>query len=106
MDYDIYLRFVAALAFVLALIWLIAWVMRRYGFGRSLAAAAAGKRRLGIVEVAPLDRQRRLVLLRRDDREHLVLLGPSSDTLIETDITPATADNDADDETVEEPARS
>lgn len=102
MDYDIYLRFVAALAFVLALIWLIAWIMRRYGFGRSIAAAAAGKRRLGIVEVTPLDRQRRLVLLRRDDREHLVILGPSSDTLIETDIAPAVADDD----TVEEPARS
>lgn len=98
MDYDIYLRFVAALVFVLALIWLIAWVMRRYGFGRSLAVAAAGKRRLRIVEVTPVDRQRRLILLQRDDREHLVLLGPSSDTLIESGIAAAEPDRDVEDD--------
>ncbi len=33
-----------------------------------------------------LDAKRRLVLIRRDNKEHLLLLGPDGDTVIETDI--------------------
>ena len=36
--------------------------------------------------VAIVDHRRKLVLLRRDDVEHLVLLGTNSETLIEADI--------------------
>jgi hypothetical protein len=41
-----------------------------------------------VLEVAPLDGKRRLVLLRRDDTEHLVLLGQESATVIEANISP------------------
>ncbi|MGB1548152.1 MAG: flagellar biosynthesis protein FliO, partial [Alphaproteobacteria bacterium] len=43
-------------------------------------------RRLGVVEVLPVDARRRLVLLKKDDREHLVLLGPGQgpDLLVES----------------------
>ncbi|HLY55173.1 MAG TPA: hypothetical protein VKS60_06430, partial [Stellaceae bacterium] len=45
-----------------------------------------GKRRLGVVEATPIDGRRSLVLIRRDDVEHLLLLGPAHDLVIETRI--------------------
>lgn len=88
MDLGEYFRFFLALGFVLVLIAGLAALVRRSGFGNRLAIApaAGGERRLALVEVRPLDAKRKLVLLRRDDREHLVLLGAGSDLLIESDI--------------------
>lgn len=95
MEFAGYLRFVLALAFVLALIGLLAAVARRYGFGfPATALKAAGRRRLKVVEVTPVDARRRLVLVRRDDTEHLILLGQSGELVIETGI-PAPRDKDA-----------
>ncbi len=88
MDWDVYFRFLLALVFVVALIGLVAWLARRYGVGGTLPRASGGRRRLRIVETAAVDAKRRLVLLRRDDVEHLVLLGPGSETVIETRIAP------------------
>lgn len=88
MDLGEYFRFFLALAFVLVLIAGLAALLRRSGFGERLAAtpSSAGVRRLSLIEVRPLDAKHKLVLLRRDDREHLVLLGATSDLLIESDI--------------------
>ncbi len=88
MDLGEYFRFFLALGFVLVLIAGLAALVRRSGFGERLAAtpSSTGERRLSLVEVRPLDAKRKLVLVRRDDREHLVLLGATSDLLIETDI--------------------
>ena len=82
MGYETYLQFALALAFVVALIVLSAFIARRLGLGGRLASRG-GKRRLAVLEVLPLDGKRRLVLLRRDGVEHLVLLGVQSDLLIE-----------------------
>jgi flagellar protein FliO/FliZ len=77
-----YLQFALALIFVVALIGGLAVLARRVGWG---GLAPAGKeRRLGIVEVLAVDNRRRLVLIRRDGTEHLVLLGPAGDTVVET----------------------
>lgn len=88
MDLGEYFRFFLALAFVLVVIAGLAALLRRSGFGERLALTpgSAGRRRLSLVEVRPLDAKHKLVLLRRDDREHLVLLGATSDLLIESDI--------------------
>jgi len=88
MDLGEYFRFFLALGFVLLLIAGLAALVRRSGFGNRLALspAAGAERRLALVEVRPLDAKRKLVLLRRDDREHLVLLGIGGDLLIESDI--------------------
>ncbi|MEW5703025.1 MAG: flagellar biosynthetic protein FliO [Pseudomonadota bacterium] len=88
MDVSQYLRFFLALAFVLGLIGLVGWAIRRFGFGGRIPATKARDRRLEVVEVLPLDARRRLLLLRRDDREHLVLLsaGQHADLLIESAI--------------------
>jgi len=85
MGLDVYLRFALALVLVIALIGALAWIVRRFGWGSRFVAPAA-KRRLGVLEVLPLDGKRRLVLLRRDEAEHLVLLGSDRDLLIESGI--------------------
>ncbi|MEK9726176.1 MAG: hypothetical protein VW405_22180 [Rhodospirillaceae bacterium] len=86
-----YFRFVLALAFVLGLIAILAAVARRAGFGFPAAALkSGGKRRLAVVEATQVDGRRRLVLVRRDDVEHLILLSPTAETVVETGIpTPA-----------------
>lgn len=82
------LRFVLALVVVLGLIAGLAWILRRYGSGR--VTLGAGKGRLGVVEASHIDAKRRLVLIRRDGVEHLLLLGPTTETVIEIGITPGT----------------
>jgi flagellar protein FliO/FliZ len=59
--------------------------LKRYGIGGRLHAAGAGKR-LSLVEMAPIDGKRRLVLVRRDDTEHLLLLGLSGELVVESGI--------------------
>jgi flagellar protein FliO/FliZ len=91
---DMYWRFLGALVLVVALIFALAWIAKRLGFGGRLASAR-GKRRLGIQEVLSLDNKRRLVLLKRDGVEHLILLGLNDDVVVETGIIPP-ADQPAD----------
>ncbi len=81
-----YLRFVIALVAVLALILTTAHVAKRFLHGRVALARAGAGRRLSVSEVLPLDARRRVVLLRRDGQEHLILVGPDGDTVIERDI--------------------
>lgn len=80
-----------ALLIVLALIFGAAWTARKLGLDGRLAARGS-KRRLSIIEVLPLDGKRRLVLLRRDDIEHLVLLGTHDDIVVESAIRPRSDD--------------
>ncbi len=77
-------RFLLSFVVVIGLIGGLAWILRRYGAGR--ITAAAGKGRMGVVEVAAIDAKRRLVLVRRDGVEHLILLSPTSETIVETGI--------------------
>lgn len=46
--------------------------------------------RLAIIEYREIDRSRRLVLVRRDQTEHLLLVGGHSDVVIESLAAPAT----------------
>jgi len=85
MDFQHYLTFVSALVFVVALIFLLAWIARRFGLG-GVGTPTGGRRRLSLVDTLPIDAKRRLVIVRRDGVEHLLLLGPNTDTVIETGI--------------------
>jgi flagellar protein FliO/FliZ len=78
-----YLRFILALVLVLGLIGLLSYAARRFGFAARSTGTRTG-RRLAISEILAIDARRRLVLLRRDNVEHLVLLGATQDVLIET----------------------
>lgn len=86
------LKFCAALVFVLALMGGLALGLKKLGLTQG-GSAAPGKRRLKIIESLPLDARRRAVILRRDDTEHLVILGPNGETVVETKITPTVHDD-------------
>ncbi len=86
MDFNIYLRFMLALLLVLGLIAGLTWAARRFGFGGQLTPNAGKSQRISVVEVRTLDSRRKLVLLRRDDIDHLVLLGPNQDLHLEAGI--------------------
>ncbi len=69
-------RAIFALAFTLGIIGLAAWGARRYA-PQLLAKLSAerGEKRMQVVETLMLDPARRLVLVRIDDEERLMLLG-------------------------------
>ena len=80
-----YLKFFAALALVLGMMGGLALILKKVGLG-NVGIMPADKRRLKIVEILPLDARRKALILRRDDKEHLVILGANSETVIETNI--------------------
>ena len=82
-----YINFVVALAMVLALILGLAWVVKRFGLGGAMTRGlpAGSARRLAVLEVLTLDARRKMVLVKRDDRQHLLLLGANNDLVIESD---------------------
>ncbi len=65
----------------------------RLAFGRRLRMSGGRGRqpRLGIVDAFDLDRQRQLVIVRRDNVEHLIMIGGPNDMLIELEIVRAEA---------------
>lgn len=81
-----YLQFALALLFVVGLIFLLAWALRRFGLGG--LARPGSKRRLHVVETAAAGPRHRLMLVRRDQTEHLLLLGPNGDIVVEQGIAP------------------
>jgi flagellar protein FliO/FliZ len=85
MDWTDYLRFIAALLFVLALMGGLWLVLKRLGLS-GVQMANGQQRRLKIVETLPIDARRRAIILQRDDKQHLVILGPTGETVIESDI--------------------
>jgi flagellar protein FliO/FliZ len=80
------LKFLLALIFVLGLIGAFAVLARKMGFGHRAPIRRGAARRLEILDSLPLDPKRRLMLVRRDDVEHLILLGSSSESVVETGI--------------------
>ncbi len=87
MSIGTYLDFLLALVFVLGLIGVCAWAYRRFATGAVLPRRLGGtKARLEVMEVRAVDARRRLVLIRRDGVEHLLLLGPTGETVVERGI--------------------
>ena len=76
-------RYLGALALVLALVGAAGLAMRRYG----LAGIAGSGRRLSIVDSLMLGRQHRVVILRCDGVEHILVTAPQGATLVAS--TPA-----------------
>jgi flagellar protein FliO/FliZ len=77
-------RYLGALLLVLGLIGFAGLAARRFGLPG--LARPASTRRLKIVETLMLSPRQRLVLLRRDDIEHLVMICPDGASVIEASI--------------------
>jgi len=85
-------KFFIAFVLVLALIGGVAWLVRRFGSGALGASAGRGRQaRLGVIEATAVDSRRRLVLVRRDNVEHLIMLGGPTDLVVEANIVRAHA---------------
>jgi flagellar biogenesis protein FliO len=85
-------RFFIAFLVVLGLIGLTAWLVRRFGANRLGAAGVRGRQpRLAVIDAASVDGRRRLVLIRRDNTEHLLMIGGPTDVVVEPNIVRAGA---------------
>jgi hypothetical protein len=80
---------------VLALIGLAAWLVRRFAGNRLGANTNRGRMpRLAVIDAAAVDGRRRLVLVRRDNIEHLLMIGGPTDIVVEPNIVRATPGRD------------
>lgn len=80
-------RMLLSLGLVLALLGALTWALKKYGKQLGLPMAMKqGKSRTQLLDVTALDARHRLVLVRRDDVEHLLLLGGASPVVVETGI--------------------
>ncbi len=80
-----YIKFIVALVFVLALMGGLALLLKKMGLAQG-RVMTGGTRRLKIIEVLPLDARRKLMMIARDDVQHLVILSPTGETVVETQI--------------------
>lgn len=81
--------YVGAFIFVIALIGIGAWILKGMmaKSGNKAGGFLRGRtRRLGVVEAANVDGRRKLILIRRDDVEHLIMTGGPVDVVVETGI--------------------
>jgi len=84
MEFIDLLRYFGALLLVLAMVGGAGLLARRFGVPG--VTKAAGVKRLAVVETLMLGPRQRLIILRRDDVEHLVLSGPDGASVIESGI--------------------
>ena len=79
-------NFVIAFVVVLALIGAATWVVRRFGVTRLEAGGRGRQPRLAVIDSAAVDGRRKLVIIRRDNVEHLLMIGGPTDVVVETNI--------------------
>jgi flagellar protein FliO/FliZ len=86
------LIFLFAFVVVLALIGVVLWLVRRFAGNRLGASTQRGRMpRLAVIDAAAVDGRRRLVLVRRDNVEHLLMIGGPTDIVVEPNIVRAVA---------------
>lgn len=89
----------------------ILWFLRNRPVAPLLTRPAKERRkRLSVVDAAVVDTRRRVVLIRRDDVEHLVLIGGPTDLVIESGVpvagSPAAVTGDTQPQAIDQPVRT
>ena len=87
MEIALIIKAVLALIFVLGLLFLTIWGLKYCEIksaNNRLFNKIRTRRRLEIIENSRIDLRNSLVLIRRDNTEHLLLLSPAGNTLIES----------------------
>ncbi len=97
-DLPQFLRLIIALGVVLLLMGGLAFLLKKLGLAQQTTTKNNGKKRLNIVESLPLDARRRLVILKCDKAEHLVILSATGETVIAKDIPPVDYSGNSDQE--------
>src|SRR6185436_3174617 len=88
-DLPPFVNFVIAFVVVLGLIGGLTWLVRRFGATRVDACARSRQPRLAVIDAAAVDGRRKLVIIRRDNVEHLLMIGGPTDVVVETNIVRA-----------------
>lgn len=78
--------YLAAGAGLLLFLVIALWIFRAFMTSGGALMLKGRNKRIGVVDQAPVDGRRRLVLIRRDEIEHLVMTGGPIDVVIETGI--------------------
>ena len=71
---------------LLVIVLVIIRLIRGLTFGTFVAGGRNRKTRLAVMDATAVDSHRRLVLVRRDDIEHLLLIGGPTDVVVEREI--------------------
>jgi flagellar protein FliO/FliZ len=83
-------QFVLAFVIVFGLLGASLWAIKRFGAGRLGGGGLRGRQpRLAVIDYASVDGRRRLILVRRDNVEHLVMIGGPTDVVVESNIVRA-----------------
>lgn len=82
------LRMIMALGFVLLLMGALVFILKKLGLAQETKIQSGDKKRLKIVESLPLDARRRIVIIKCDTEEHLVILSANGETVIKQNIPP------------------
>ncbi|MDP9591181.1 UNVERIFIED_ORG: hypothetical protein J2W19_003757 [Shinella zoogloeoides] len=72
---------------------LVLWIIRGRPSSPFIRGGRNRKPRLAVLDAAAIDTRRRLVLVRRDDVEHLVMIGGPTDIVIESRIVPTASES-------------
>lgn len=64
------------------------WLIKKLRHGTFISGGRNALPRLAVQDATPVDSHRRLVLVRRDDVEHLLLIGGNTDIVVEQNIRP------------------
>ena len=87
-DSGLLVQFLLALGVVLILILVLTWILKKVNMIGARVGKAGETPRLEVKEAVQIDHRRRLVLVRRDHVEHLVMIGGENDFLVEHHIMP------------------
>jgi flagellar biogenesis protein FliO len=79
-------QFLITLVVVLLLVGVVIWLVRQFAGARLNGAGRGRGPRLGVIDALSIDSRRKLVLVRRDNVEHLILVGGPSDLVVEPSI--------------------
>lgn len=88
MGWDVSIRALLSLVLVLGLIAGAGYLARRFGVAGGLTLRRNARRRLSLVEQLQIDNRRRLVLVKKDDTEFLLLVGGGADLHIDKSPAP------------------
>ena len=77
-----YFNAVLGLFFIIGLIFLCAYVARKFNLAQTLAKRP--DMRVKVLFRTNIDARNKIVLVRKDDTEHLLMVGPSHSLLIES----------------------
>lgn len=78
--------YIIALLAITGFIGIGAWLLRSFMLSGGVSFIGGREKRIGVVERATID-GRRLVLVRRDNVEHLIMIGGPIDLVVETGIS-------------------